>query len=72
MQVGVSLACLTFVAHERVYGAIVSGHRARQVIGWIERKRQLLGDTHLLLQQLGREIHEALLCGLPTPTCRIP
>lgn len=26
----------------------------------VERKRQLLGDAHLLLEQLGREVHEAL------------
>jgi fatty acid desaturase len=35
LVIGVSFAGLTFVAHEGVHGAIVSGHRARQVIGWI-------------------------------------
>ena len=33
--IGVSFACLTFVAHEAVHGGIVRGRAARWVVGWI-------------------------------------
>lgn len=35
LVIGVSFACLTFVAHEAVHGGIVRGRTARQVVGWI-------------------------------------
>ena len=35
LVIGVSFACLTFIAHEAVHGGIVRGRAARQVIGWI-------------------------------------
>jgi fatty acid desaturase len=35
LVIGVSFACLTFVAHEAVHGGIVRGRVARHVIGWL-------------------------------------
>jgi fatty acid desaturase len=35
VAIGISFACLTFVAHEAMHGGIVRGHVARHVIGWI-------------------------------------
>jgi fatty acid desaturase len=35
LAIGVSFACLTFVAHEAVHGGIVRGRTSRHVIGWI-------------------------------------
>jgi len=35
IAIGVSFACLTFIAHEAMHGGIVRGRTARQVIGWI-------------------------------------
>ncbi len=35
LVIGVSFACLTFVAHEAVHGGIVRGRITRQVVGWI-------------------------------------
>ncbi|MEO8702925.1 MAG: fatty acid desaturase [Kofleriaceae bacterium] len=33
--IGISFACLTFVAHEALHGGIVRGKLARHVVGWI-------------------------------------
>jgi fatty acid desaturase len=33
--IGVSFACLTFVAHEAVHGGVVRGRHTRRVVGWI-------------------------------------
>ncbi len=33
--IGVAFACLTFVGHEAVHGAIVRGRVARQLVGWL-------------------------------------
>ena len=35
LVIGVSFACLTFVAHEAMHGGIVRGRTARQIVGWI-------------------------------------
>src|SRR6185436_11078123 len=35
LVIGVSFACLTFVAHEAVHGGIVRSRTARQIVGWI-------------------------------------
>jgi fatty acid desaturase len=35
LAIGISFACLTFVAHETVHGGIVRGQLAKQVVGWI-------------------------------------
>jgi fatty acid desaturase len=35
LVIGVSFACLTFVAHEAMHGGIVRGRAARQIVGWI-------------------------------------
>ncbi len=35
VAIGVSFACLTFVAHEAMHGGIVRGRIARQIVGWI-------------------------------------
>ncbi len=35
IAIGVSFACLTFIAHETMHGGIVRGRRARHVVGWI-------------------------------------
>jgi fatty acid desaturase len=34
LGIGVSFACLTFVAHEALHGGIVKGKRAKHVVGW--------------------------------------
>src|SRR5512140_960 len=33
--IGISFACLTFVAHEALHGGVVRGKRARHLVGWI-------------------------------------
>jgi len=35
LAIGVSFACLTFVAHEALHGGVVRGKSLRHVIGWI-------------------------------------
>ena len=35
LVIGVSFACLTFVAHEAIHGGIVRGRITRQIVGWI-------------------------------------
>jgi fatty acid desaturase len=35
LVIGVSFACLAFVAHEAMHGGIVRGRLARQLVGWI-------------------------------------
>ena len=35
LVIGVSFACLTFVAHEAMHGGIVRGRVARQIVAWI-------------------------------------
>jgi fatty acid desaturase len=35
LVIGVSFACLTFVAHEAIHGGIVRGKRQRRVVGWL-------------------------------------
>jgi fatty acid desaturase len=35
LAIGVSFACLTFVAHEAMHGGIVRGRTVRHIIGWI-------------------------------------
>jgi fatty acid desaturase len=35
LAIGVSFACLTFVAHEAMHGGIVRGRTARHLVGWI-------------------------------------
>jgi fatty acid desaturase len=35
LVIGVSFACLTFVAHEAMHGGIVRGRSARRMVGWI-------------------------------------
>lgn len=35
LVIGIGFACLTFVGHEAVHGAIVRGRTARLVVGWI-------------------------------------
>jgi fatty acid desaturase len=35
LAIGVSFACLAFVAHEAMHGGIVRSRTARQVVGWI-------------------------------------
>jgi fatty acid desaturase len=35
LVIGLSFACLTFVAHEALHGGIVRGRRAKQIVGWI-------------------------------------
>jgi fatty acid desaturase len=35
IAIGLSFACLTFVAHEALHGGVVRGKRARYLIGWI-------------------------------------
>lgn len=35
LTIGISFACLTFVAHEAMHGGIVRGHRAKHLVGWI-------------------------------------
>jgi len=35
LVIGVSFACLTFVAHEAMHGGIVRGRAARHAVGWI-------------------------------------
>ena len=35
LVIGISFACLTFVAHEGVHGGIVRGRTARQIVGWL-------------------------------------
>src|SRR5687768_9810865 len=33
IAIGISFACLTFVAHETVHGGIVRSHLAKQIVG---------------------------------------
>ena len=33
--IGISFACLTFVAHEALHGGVVRGKRAKHLVGWI-------------------------------------
>src|SRR5438552_1451484 len=35
LAIGVSFACLPFVAHEAIHGGIVRNRKARQLVGWI-------------------------------------
>src|SRR5579859_3568600 len=35
LVIGISFACLTFVAHEALHGGIVRGRALRHVVGWI-------------------------------------
>lgn len=35
LVIGVSFACLTFIAHEAIHGGIVRGRTARRIVGWI-------------------------------------
>ena len=35
VAIGISFACLTFVAHEALHGGVVRGKRMKHLIGWI-------------------------------------
>lgn len=35
IAIGISFACLTFIAHEALHGGIVRGRRAKHLVGWI-------------------------------------
>jgi fatty acid desaturase len=35
IAIGISFACLTFVAHEALHGGVVRGKRLRHVVGWL-------------------------------------